>query len=110
MVRVDLVVLSVALLASGCSESSVTPRPGTAPYSMSGQILKQGVAVAGVTVNFDGQDAPVAVTTDAQGRYSQDGFKAGTYTIRPVDGVHDFYYGGALTNPLLSGQSATSCL
>ena len=92
----------------GCS-SSVDTSPGVAPFSIEGVITKQGVPVPGVTVSFVGQSAPGGVVTDGNGRFRQTGFRAGTYTVQPSDGTHDFYYGGVLTNPSIRPKCWITC-
>jgi hypothetical protein len=58
------------------------------------------VPLAGGTVHFEGLDAPASVVTDGSGRFVRDRFPAGSYRVRPEDGLHDFYFDGELGEPV----------
>jgi len=90
-------ILCLALLASavlcGCPDNvDQNVGDGRQPYSITGDVLLQGVGLPGVSVAFSGTDAPApCATAGAAGVFSQGGFAGGTFTVTPSDAAYDFY-------------------
>ncbi len=79
-----LLTIAISVLA-GCGvdgESGISANAGNAPtsYSVSGNIVANGIPLAGVTVNTTGG----SVLTDSNGKYVISGLSNGTYIVTPV--------------------------
>ncbi|MGH7145740.1 MAG: Kelch repeat-containing protein [Planctomycetota bacterium] len=72
-----------ALAFAGISAVNANPFTVLNTYSVSGNTATATGALSGVSLSFSGPNAPVAVTSDVSGNFTQAAFRSGNFTVTP---------------------------